>query len=784
MDAQALHALELPAILERLATSAETEHGAAAARALTPSSDAALVAERQLLTAEAIALLDAAAEPTLAGAADARDAVVRAERGGTLQPREFRAISRSIHVTLEARRVVGESSGLAPRLHELLELVPPSLGGLAAPIDRAVEEDGSDLRDSASPLLRRLRSELRSGGARVREELTRVARSAAVRDALQETFLVERGGRPVLAVRAAERARVPGIVHDASSTGQTLFVEPFAIVELSNHLSEVSAAARDEVERILSELSSAVVAHGDGLRALAERSGAVDLALAAGTVSRGWRGAPVEVADEVRLVGARHPLLDPAQAVPIDLDLGPVRALVISGPNTGGKTVALKTLGLAALLHQSGLRPPAAEATLPVFDRVLADIGDRQSIEMSLSTFSGHIRRIVEILQAAGPRSLVLLDEVAGGTDPDEGSALARALVGRFAGQARLTVVTTHYAELKEWASSRADAVNAATGFDLETDAPLYSLALGRAGTSHALRIAERLGLDPAVVADARSVAGPERLRTSELLAEAEAAERAATGRLDELQRSLGAAQAREVELEREVAAVRDSRERARAAAIAEAESELADARAELARLRQDLRAARRHERERQREAPNAERDRDRALGRAAERAAQADRAVRRVSPPPAQLAPLGVGDPVEAPELGVRGTIAAIRGDEAEVVGATGQRLRISLDRLRPSAEPLPPPVAAPVQVRATSAGQDASDELDVRGLSGAEARERVRAFADEAALAGIATVRVVHGRGTGAVRAAVREELARHPLVDRVERDSNDGATLAHLG
>ncbi len=542
MDAQALSALELPAILERLATSAETDHGAAAARALVPSSDPAEVADRQTLTSEAIALLDEAASPTLAGASDPRGAVLRAERGGTLQPHELRAISRSIHVALEARRVVDERADLAPSLLELLDLVPPSLGSLAGPVDRAIEDDGSDLRDSASPLLRRLRSELRSGGARVREELARVARSSDVRDALQETFLVERGGRPVLAVRAAERARVPGIVHDASSTGQTLFVEPFAIVELSNHLSEVAAAARDEAERILAELSAAVVVHADGLRALAEQTEAVDLALAAGTLSRGWRGARVEVADEVRLLGARHPLLDPAQAVPIDLDLGSVRALVISGPNTGGKTVALKTLGLAALLHQCGLRPPAGEATLPIFDRVLADIGDSQSIEMSLSTFSGHIGRIVVILGAAGPDSLVLLDEVAGGTDPDEGSALARALVGRFAGQARLTVVTTHYAALKEWASSRPEAVNAATGFDVENDAPLYSLALGRAGTSHALRIAERLGLDPSVVADARSVAGPERLRTSELLAEAEAAEREATARLGELERSLGAA--------------------------------------------------------------------------------------------------------------------------------------------------------------------------------------------------------------------------------------------------
>ena len=202
-----------------------------------------------------------------------------------------------------------------------------------------------------------------------------------------------------------------------------------------------------------------------------------------------WHGAEVRVADVVRLVGARHPLLDRATAVPIDLDLGELRALVISGPNTGGKTVALKTLGLAALLHQCGLRPPAAEATLPVFDEVLADIGDRQSIEMSLSTFSGHVRTLVAILASATERSLVLLDEVAAGTDPEEGSALAQALLERLAGQARLTVVTTHYGELKEWASARDGVMNAATGFDVEADTPLYRLALGRPGhlacTSH-----------------------------------------------------------------------------------------------------------------------------------------------------------------------------------------------------------------------------------------------------------------------------------------------------------
>ena len=782
VNAQALAALELPAVVERLAAAAETEHGAGSARALLPSPDPAEVARRQSLTAEAVALLDAAAAPALAGILDVRGLVERAARGGSLSPAELRACARAVRVALEARRVLGEAPVPAPLMRALLEPLPASLESIAAAVERAVEEDGSDLRDSASPLLRRLRAELRNGAARVREELARVARSGDVAGALQESFLAERGGRPVLAVRASERAKVPGIVHDASSSGQTLFVEPYAVVELSNRLSEAAAAARDEAERILAELSAAVAGRGDDLRLLVESTGAVDLALAAGTLSRRWRGAPVGASGEVRLLGARHPLLDPATAVPIDLDLGDLRALVISGPNTGGKTVALKTAGLAAILHQCGLRPPADSAALPVFDDVLADIGDRQSIEMSLSTFSGHLRSIVEILGAAGPRSLVLLDEVAGGTDPDEGAALAQALVARLAGQARLTVVTTHYAALKEWASGASGAANAATALDLETDEPLYTLALGRAGISHALRTAERLGLDAGVVAAARERVDPERRRSAELLAEAESAERRAAERLVELDRSLAAAAAREADLERELDAARASRDRVRAEARAEVERELAAARAELAELRSDVRAARRHEGARRQEASRTERDRDRVLGRAAEHADRAQEALRRVPEPIAQVVPLAVGDPVEAPGLGVRGTIVAVRGEEAEVAGAAGQRVRIALAQLRPSAEQ-PGRAEPPVRVNASALGRDAPDSLDVRGLGADEARPRVRTFVDDAALAGLQIVRVVHGRGTGALRTAVREELGAHPLVASSEPDSNDGATIVTL-
>ena len=591
MDAHALAVLEYPAVAERLAAAAASEPGAALARALEPSGDPVEVGRRQALTAEAIALLDIAEEPVLHGAADVREAAAHTARGGTLDARALREVAATAATAVAMATHLEAHVESAPLLADLAAPVEPALGALAEAIGRCVEEDGSDLRDTASPRLRKLRAELRDGRHNVTEQLRRLARGSELRDHLQEDFVTERGGRPVLAVRASARASVKGIVHDTSATGQTLFVEPFAIVEANNRLSEAAAAEREEVARILRELSESVAADAAALRVAVEAVEAVDLAVACGTLSRRWRGASVDASGPVRLLGARHPLLDPATAVAIDLDLGDLRALVISGPNAGGKTVALKTVGLAAVLHQAGLRPPATEAALPVFDQVLADIGDEQSIEMSLSTFSGHVANLVAILDAATERSLVLVDELASGTDPVEGSALAQALLGRLVRQARLTIATTHYAEVKEWASATDAVVNAATGFDPETYAPLFTVNVGRPGTSHALRIAERLGLDAAVVDDARARVAPERLRVAELLAEAEAAERETAATREavveehaEAARATERAREREEELAEEVSAVRASANMEREAARTEAERQLATARAELAR--------------------------------------------------------------------------------------------------------------------------------------------------------------------------------------------------------
>ncbi len=790
MDAHALAVLEYPAVAERLAAAAASAPGAALARALEPSGDPAEVERRQALTAEAIALLDIAQEPVLHAAADVREAVAHVARGGTLDARALREVAATAATAVAMAAHLEAHQETAPLLADFAAPVDPALGALAEAIGRCVEEDGSDLRDTASPRLRKLRAELRDGRHHVTEQLRRLARGSELREHLQEDFVTERGGRPVLAVRASARGSVKGIVHDTSATGQTLFVEPFGIVEANNRLSEAAAAEREEVARILRELSESVAADGDALRVAVEAVEAVDLAVACGTLSRRWRGAPVDASGPVRLLGARHPLLDPATAVPIDLDLDQLRALVISGPNAGGKTVALKTIGLAAVLHQAGLRPPATEAALPVFDQVLADIGDEQSIEMSLSTFSGHVANLVAILEAAGERSLVLVDELASGTDPVEGSALAQALLGRLVRQARLTIATTHYAEVKEWASATDGVLNAATGFDPETYAPLFTVNVGRPGTSHALRIAERLGLDAAVVDDARARVAPERLRVADLLAEAEAAEREAAATRDavveehaEASRATERAREREEELAEEVSAVRASAEREREAARTDAERELAAARAELRGLRDEIRAARQQERERRRDTPDAERERDRRLGAASERAAQAEETLRAFTEPVA-AGPLAPGDPVQAPDLGIRGTLGAIEGDEAEVLAPGGLRVRVPVSRLRPDArrEPAEAPEPA-VRVHAAASAQDVPSELDVRGRPAQEAREAVRSFVDDAALAGLPLVRVIHGRGTGAVRRAVREELTRHSLVESQESDSANGATLVRL-
>jgi DNA mismatch repair protein MutS2 len=791
MERRGEELLEFDEVRRRLADRCATSAGHDLALAITAATEAVEVRRRHRHTAEALELRRLGiAVP--AGIADVRPAAKVAERGGVLDVDSLGEVLGTTRGMAEVVASVTTHAEVAPLLSEIATQVEVVLlEQLATEVDRALDGHGG-VRDEASIELAQTRRALAGAKAMATEVLRSAAQRA--RQHLQEGFITERAGRPVLAVKASSRSAVAGIVHDRSASGQTVFIEPLDVVEANNRVRELEAGERIEIERVLAALSRSVGDVGPSLTEAVERIAQIDGAVASATLSRDWDGCEVQESDgDVALERARHPLLDPATAVPIDLPLSGLRALVVSGPNAGGKTVALKTLGILALINQCGIRPPAAVAILPVFDRVLVDIGDDQSIERSLSTFSGHVRRLQEILAAAGPRSLVLLDEVAAGTDPGEGAAIARAVLEALVDRGGLVLATTHHHELKEWASATATAANAAVGFDAEQLVSTFSIRVGEPGASHAIEVAARLGLDAGVLDAARRSVGEERGGVETLLQEAAAArvaaesERdAAFAERDEAARVRREVEHREAELAARIERMRKDTATARARAREEARDELAALQTELGTFRRELSAARREERLRVTGAAASDAERDRRLGAAAEAAARAGRSLAEATQPSQRPAELAVGDRVLVADLGVRGEVIAIEGDIVEIQGPSA-RLRLDVTRIvrdglmsDTSAPRAHAPEARPI---ATAVPY----ELDVRGQRADAACAAVRAHVDAAAIAGLETVRIIHGRGTGALRAAIREELTRHPLVARSELggpdEGGDGATIGTL-
>jgi DNA mismatch repair protein MutS2 len=796
VDPRSLDLLELPAVRRRLAGHAFFDGGRALALEISPSPDADEVAARQAETGEALWLARIGVSGP-GGAFDVRPAVREAERGAVLDIEVLDEVLATAMVVLETHATLISHDEDAPLLAERVRGVETGpLNGILVAFEAALDRRGG-LLDTASPELARLRREV----VRARENAAAQTRelAARVRTHLQESFITERGGRPVLAVKASSRSAVPGLVHDSSGSGQTLFVEPFALVEHNNRAREMEIAERQECERILGALSRTAGDAAPVLDGAVAALAAIDLAFARAALSIEWEGCEVEVGEEVLLDGARHPLLDPRSAVPVDLPLGTLRAVVVSGPNTGGKTVTLKTLGLFALLHQCGLRPPARRARLPVFDQVLADIGDDQSIAMSLSTFSGHVRNLIAIMEEAGTRSLVLLDEVAGGTDPAEGAALAQAVLERLVDKGARVLATSHLAELRDWAGATPEAANAAVGFDAATLASTYEFRLGEPGASHALAVAERLGLPADVLARARGHLAPERRAVEDLLLEADAARaaaRAERSRVEEerarMEDARAAAERRERDLEKRIATMKERADDERAKARRAAADELAALTADLQALRAEIRTARAADAAGAREGAVGEsaRERDRRLGAADRMIAQARGSLAGLDAPAAQpefTRPVQVGDRVTDRVLGMHGTVLAIEGSQADIQGPLA-RIRIPLDRLVPGRGPVPSSKREESdRVDVTLPQEASSPEIDLRGRRAEEVRYAVRERIDAASMAGLARLRVIHGHGTGALRSVVREELTRHPLVARMEPappgEGGDGATIAHL-
>ena len=791
-DEGTLRALEFGAIVEQLAELTSFEPARELAISSLPSPDAVHVGLLQDQTDEAARLLDDQAQATIGGARDIRGALDRAARGGRLTPAELLEVADTLEATarFEDRLRSWQEPHLA-ELREELDAAPE----LASRIGRSVDESG-EILDSASSELATIRRRLRTSQDRVRERLNAMLRSTQLAGVIGEPIVTVRSGRYVIPIRAEFKGRVKGIVHDQSASGATLFIEPLTVVELNNAWTEASLAAEREEERILDELSSAVESRSETLRESLAALARADLWMARarlGTRMDAVRATPVE--DAAELLSARHPLLG-AAAVPIDLRLGDrfgYRALVVTGPNTGGKTVSLKTLGLLALMNQAGLRVPAAEgARLPAFRRVMADIGDEQSIAQSLSTFSSHLRNGGRFVDDAGPATLVLLDEVGAGTDPTEGSALAMAVVTRLLDAGAMVAATTHYAELKTFATEHPSVTNAAVEFDVASLRPTYRLIIGLPGKSQAFAIAERLGLPAEILADARERISAEHASMEETLA-------AITRAQEAQQAALDAAQA-----ERSTAA--DERERARSG-VARARQEAGALLAEARRAADDMLARA------EREVVDVRREltRQRNLGSA--RAPRGSgtfedlaKKARRVRSETVD-APRGAEPQVEEEEearapqprvglwarsrtLGSTGRILEISGRTGRVTLETdGARLVIPADDVDVVPEPIsgPAPRDLEAEEMRRRAAERVSPTLDLHGERVEAALERLHAYLDDALLAGLDSVVIVHGIGTGALRRAVRETLAEHPRVRAVRggrRDEGgDGATVAEL-
>ncbi|HEY7356919.1 MAG TPA: endonuclease MutS2 [Ktedonobacterales bacterium] len=788
MHEKSLHTLEYRKILERLAHEAAFSASKELALALQPATELREVERRQAYTTEARRLLEARPDAGIRGARDIRPLVVRAERGAMLSPDDLLDVLRTIRSAIYVARLLGRLDEDFPLL-KTLGADLPQRPKLAERIEESISEEGEVL-DSASPGLRRLRIEIRGAQQRLQEKLQSLVNQYRV--SLQEPIITLRSDRYVLPVRAEARGQVRGIVHDQSASGATIFIEPLVVVEMNNRLRELFLAERQEVERILMEISADVGREALALNLDVELLAEIDLHLAKGRYSQLTESNPPRLNDQgrLKLLAARHPLLT-GKVVPTDFRLGDdFSMVVITGPNTGGKTVALKTVGLLALMAQAGLHIPADDRSeVTIFTRVFADIGDEQSIEQSLSTFSSHLSRIIDILQQANAQSLVLLDELGAGTDPSEGSALARAILMYLLERQVAVVATTHYSELKAFAHDTAGVANASVEFDVETLSPTYRLQIGLPGRSNALAIASRLGLPPDIIEQARQLLGTTGVQMESLLEGLQEDRRVAADERYHLSMERAEAEHLRKQLETERARFEEERARILNEARAQARRELEQVQAQLARIKVDMGRQR---------LTQEKLDHMRAQVRGMDERAAPVPEPRRRAPEPAQLepeaGPLKVGDMVRVRSFNQTGELVSLPDAKGEV------EVQLGLLKVRVAAENIER--LSRRQAKAENNGGDGSRgvslpsiterempdmQLDLRGQRVEEVLPTVDRYIHDAYMAGMPFVRILHGKGTGALRQAIRDQLAHHPLVrsyaPAAANDGGEGITVVTL-
>ncbi len=783
--------------------------------ALTPTDDIREARDWQAEMREARRLLEEKSDVHLGGVHDLRPLAEQAVRGSTLLPSDLLNIRSTLTRARTLQRMLARVTEQYPHVTDVAGrmMVPPNL---IEEIARCIDERG-EVMDSASDALARIRRELREAHARLMERLQRIISSATNQPLLQEPIITQRQGRYVIPLRAEFKGRIPGLVHDQSGSGATFFIEPLAVVELNNQWREAQLAEQEEIQRILAALTGLVAGGATAIVHTVEALGDLDLIFAKARYASEMRGTepelvPFKVAGSklkdrsprthpstldlqpatdqhpgstLAFIKARHPLLDPLTVVPVDIYLeDDYFIVVITGPNTGGKTVSLKTTGLLTLMAQAGMAIPADEGSkVSVFENVFADIGDEQSIEQSLSTFSSHMTHIVDILGQADSHALVLLDELGAGTDPEEGAALAQALLRTLLARSITALATTHYSELKVFAHTTPFVANASVEFDIQTLSPTYKLSIGLPGRSNAFAIARRLGLAPEIVTQAETLVSPESLETEAMLAEIKRAREVALTAESEAKAAQRRAETLNADLSYRLAKTEEARREVLAEARAQAEAELATLRAEMAHLSEQLADI-----PREGGPPAGKNLHEQWLAEAAgvltRRAAQAQPLPAAHTPEPVVVdGPLQPGDQVWVPSLQASGDIVGVNGDEVDVrIGSF--RVRLGQGRVTLRQRGGQPTIqTSGAQPRPPSPGM----ELDLRGLTVDDMLVELDRYLNTAYLAGLPFVRIIHGKGTGALRQAVRDELRGHSLVSSFRAgeasEGGEGVTVAKL-
>ena len=759
--------LELPAVLEMLAAEAGSESARERCRALRPSDDRGEVLRRLAETGAAKQMMVLRGSPSFSGAKDVRGQLARADMSGVLNTRELLDIAALLQC---ARTVKAYGEGEEADSGALASLFR------ALSANRYLEERittaivGEDeIADGASAELADIRRKLRVANSKVREALQKIISSPTYSKALQEPIITTRSDRYVVPVRADHKAAVPGLVHDISASGQTVFVEPMGAVKANNEIRELKAKERQEIERILMEMSAECASFRESIERDFLTLIALDVIFAKAKLSYRMDADAPEISErELNLKRARHPLLPKGEAVPIDVRLGgEFDTLVITGPNTGGKTVSIKTMGLLSVMALCGLHIPAADGScVPVFDRVLADIGDEQSIEQSLSTFSAHMTNIVGILEECGEHSLLLFDELGAGTDPTEGAALAIAIIERARKCGAVTAATTHYAELKVYATTEKGVQNASCEFDVETLRPTYRLLIGIPGKSNAFAISRRLGLPEDIIEDAKRRVNAESASMEEVLEKLEYQRQLLEKDKLETSKKLREAEENAKQSAKLKAELSVRFEKADQKTRREAQQILDDARRQAEAVFAELDRIRKLE---SKNKDHQEVNEARAALRRSMNEADEQLAEKFDEPEEAQTSarPVEVGDTVQIKAMGVKATVLSIAPDRTLQLQAGIMKVSARENEVLLLDE-------AKVEVRAVAEKSAAAlrnasvpTSVDLRGLMSDEAVLVMERYLDSAVMAKLKQVTVIHGKGTGALRQAVQSALKRNRAV-----------------